>query len=333
MAQRPTSRPASRRSLPRGFIAKRIQLSDGTRRKYAVFIPPQYETNTSHRWPVILFLHGSGEKGRNGINQTTIGLPVFVSRNAASFPFIVVAPQAQEMWFRGKEAEAAWETLEAVHQEYRTDRDRVCLTGLSMGGFGAWELAVLRPDIFAAIVPICGMAPKEYLSNIVNLPVWTFHGAQDESVPVSGSRDAVVELRRLGGDPVYTEYPNLRHTCWDEAYASKGLYRWLLQQRRKPPPKVIDYSFPGGLARVWWLAVESAEDAARPMHVRAEIGDDGAVTITSEGVAGLALVSNSEPLAPGTNIKVNWNGKTVFTGTFEGVFSTKPFDAKAHAPN
>ena len=329
----PASGPGGRtsqRQLPRGFVGKSIQLPNRVVRKYAVFTPPQYAKDPNHLWPLIVFLHGSGECGVDGIKQTTVGLPPYVARRATRFPFIVVMPQAQNMWFRGQEAAAVWAILEQVQQDYRVDLDRIYLTGLSMGGIASWELSVIRPDVFAAIVPVCGFAPKDYLQNIVDLPTWAFHGALDKNVSVQGSRDAIDTLKTLGGEPIYTEYPKLQHSCWDEAYATPDLWRWLLKQRRKPTPKVIDYVFPAGISRIWWLAVEGDKAWKKPCRVRAEIKDNGAIEITSEGVVGWALISDAPPLAPGMQIEVIWNGQPVYKGEFSGVLSLEPQQANGN---
>ncbi|OWY70297.1 hypothetical protein B7486_16000 [cyanobacterium TDX16] len=322
--ERETRPKPSQRRLPRGFLGKTITLSNRAQRKYAVFTPPQYVKDKDHKWPLIIFLHGSAERGTDGIKQTTVGLPTYVARHAMNFPFIVVMPQAQNMWFRGQEAAAVWAILDEVQSAYRVDPDRIYLTGLSMGGIASWELSVLRPDVFAAIVPVCGFAPKDYLSNIVDLPTWAFHGALDNNVSVQGSRDAIEELKRLGGAPIYTEYPKLQHICWDEAYATPDLWRWLLKQRRKPTPRVIDYVFPAGLSRVWWLAVEGDKSYKKPCHVHAEITDGGLIEINSQGVLGWALISDAEPLKPNTAIEVKWNGQPVFKGEFTGILSIEP---------
>jgi poly(3-hydroxybutyrate) depolymerase len=319
-----TTRGDGQRRLPRGFLRKTIALPDGQRRRYAVFVPPQYALHPEHNWPVILFLHGSGERGGNGIKQTRIGLPTIAARHPMKFPFILVMPQAKDMWYRGSEAAAAWTILDEVHREYRTDRDRVYLTGLSMGGFGTWELAARRPDVFAAIVPVCGVAPLPYLSNLVNVPVWAFHGALDDRVPVSGSRDAVAELKRLGAEPKYTEYPHVNHFCWDDAYGTPELLPWLLKHRRPPPPAVIDYVWPAGRSRVWWLAVEAEAKLKEPARVHVEIQDGGRVIIESENTRAWGLVSEAPPLAPGMEIEIVWNKKLIYRGPFEGVLNYTP---------
>jgi predicted esterase len=322
-AFQPPATQTSQRHLPRGFVSKTLKMPNGEERKYAVFVPPQYAEHPDHRWPAIIFLHGSAECGNDGIKQTTVGFPVYVMNHATRFPFIVIMPQAHQMWFRGPEAGAVWAILDEADRDYRIDHDRIYLTGLSMGGFATWELAVLRPDVFAAIVPVCGVAPNEYLANIKDIPVWAFHGAQDANVSVAGSRDAISALRKLGASPNYTEYKDLSHVCWDRAYNEPGLYKWLLQQRRRPPPNVVDYRFPGGLSRAWWLAVESQTGAKMPAHIHGEIGDAGRVTLTSEGVANWGLISNGPPLPPETEITVTWNGKEVFKGTFHGVLTNE----------
>jgi predicted esterase len=323
MAFQPASQTSQRR-LPHGFVSRTLKMKNQQDRKYAVFVPPQYATKPTHRWPLIVFLHGSAECGIDGIKHTTVGLPVYISKRATRFPFLVVMPQAHQTSFRGAEAAAIWAILDDVDRNYRVDHDRIYLTGLSMGGIGTWELAVLRPDIFAAIVPVCGFAPIEYLSNIKDLPVWAFHGALDQNVSVAGTRDAIAALRKLGADPKYTEYPDLAHVCWDRAYAEPGLYKWLLNQRRRPPPKVIDYLFPGGLARIWWLIAEADPGGKRPARIHAEIGEGGRVALTSEGVAGWGLMSRGPPLPPNSDIIVEWNGLEAYRGTFEGILKMEP---------
>lgn len=320
----PPAARESKRRLPAGFYAKTLRLDDGTEYKYTVFIPAQYDLHKDHKWPLIVFLHGSGEMGEDGIRETTVGLPVYISMRPTKFPFIVLMPQAHAMWFRGKEAEVVWRMINATRREYRVDDDRVYLTGLSMGGYGAWELAAGQPDVFAAIVPVCGAAPKEYLCNLTHMPVWAFHGALDKNVPVSGSREAIRELKRLGGlPPRYTEYPDLAHECWDKAYSEDELWRWLLAQRRKVP-RVIDYRIPSGTARVWWLTVRAEPNLKAPARIHAEIDEAGRVAVETEGIAEWGLMSDRETLAPGQEIQVTWNGAVVYRGVFKGGLTVRP---------
>jgi len=310
-------------------------MPDGSQREYALFIPPQYNDDPAHRWPVILFLHGSAECGSDGIKQTRVGLPKYIARHANQFPFITVMPQAHSLWFRGKDAEAVWITLDTVLKEYRADRDRVYITGLSMGAFATWEMAMARPDVFAAAVPISGVGNKKFVSNILHMPVWAFHGRLDRHVPVSGSREPIAELRRLGARPRYTEYPNLKHNCWDRSYADKRLWRWLLKQRRPPTPRVIDYILPGRLAHVWWLVAEAGKGLKTPARVHAQVTEDQRgkqIEINSSGVVAWALVSQSEPLKPGALLTITWNGKTLGQGRFTGRIAYPPRVASESRP-
>jgi predicted esterase len=320
---RPTTGSVQRR-LPRGFAARTIKLASGTERKYAVFVPPQYILDETKKWPVVLFLHGSGECGRDGVKQTKIGLPRLMAKAPERYPFISVLPQAWNLWFHGDDAATVWAALGAVHQEFRTDPDRVYLTGLSMGGFATLEMAFAHPDIFAAIVPVCGSGSTAFVSNIIDLPIWAFHGAQDKNVSSQGTRDLIAELTRLGGKPKYTEYPELGHKCWDRAYGTPELWDWLLAQRRRPPPRVIDYRFVSGSTVVWWLGVQAEKEPGTTAHVRAEANENGQVTIASEGVAGWAIKSDTYPLKIGDQIEVTWNGEHVYRGRFDGGLGVRP---------
>lgn len=329
----PTQRATS--GLADIFKAKSIKMSDGSQRKYALFVPPQYDDDPSHRWPVIIFLHGSVLCGQDGIKQTRKGLPKYITTRPDRFPFITIMPQAHVMWFRGDEARAVLLILDDVLGQYRTDRDRVYITGLSMGGFGTWELATARPDIFAAAIPIAGVGDKALVSNIRHLPIWAFHGSRDRNVPVSGSREPIAELRRLGAKPNYTEYPDLPHECWDRAYATKGLWRWLLKQRRPPPPRVIDYVLPSQIAQVWWLGALAEKGRNRPARIHAEITEQQGqkhVELTSDGVIAFSLFSDSDPLKPGDALTITWNGKPLGHGQFTGQLTYPPRPAPQSQP-
>ncbi|MEK6643962.1 MAG: PHB depolymerase family esterase [Planctomycetota bacterium] len=326
----PATKP-SQRKMPPGFVTKSLKMETGQEYKYAVFVPPQVEIAKDHQWPLIVFLHGSGESGEDGIRQTTVGLPQYISTRPTKFPFIVLMPQAHATWFRGQEALMVWKMLAVTRQEFQVDPDRIYLTGLSMGGFGTWELAMAQPDVFAAMVPVCGAAPKDYLGNVSQIPIWAFHGAQDRNVPVAGSREAIKELKRLGGVyPKYTEYPDVGHECWDRAYSDPELWKWLRAQRRKAP-RVIDYRLPAGIARIWWLVVKSDEKIKGDAHIRASIDDKGLITVETEGVESWGLLSDTEPLKPGMDITVTWNGAAMYRGTFKGSLTFKPMTEQEKA--
>jgi predicted peptidase len=202
---------------------------------------------------VILALHGAGERGADGLRQTTVGLAPAVRRDPARFPAIIVFPQLPEdsQWV-GAPAEAAMQALRRSMAEFRVDSDRVYLTGLSMGGHGTWYLAYRHADLFAAVAPICGWVaelPKiagsvtvvpadsgsplpSLARRLRRLPIWIFHGEMDQVIPVTASREAAGALKAAGGNVRYTELPGVDHDSWDAAYASREFTDWLFAQRR-----------------------------------------------------------------------------------------------------
>jgi len=236
-----------------GFLDRTISLG-GTTYKYQVFLPDPW--SAKQKWPLILFLHGAGERGSDGLLQTDGGLPHAVRLDRSRFPTIIVIPQcAKDHWWTQPEFQAvSLAALAAATKAFRGDPKRTYLTGLSMGGYGSWYLASKYPGKFAAVVAICGgIAPTEHLrqthpemvsnmysdqaqsyaevaQKIGKTPVWIFHGNTDDSVPVEYSRKLDSALKAAGGDVRYTEYPGVPHNSWDKAYAEPSLMPWLLSQ-------------------------------------------------------------------------------------------------------
>jgi predicted peptidase len=202
---------------------------------YLLYLPRDYKADPQARWPLILFLHGMGERGSDLQRLTQHGIPRVVEERE-DFPFITVSPQCPEdtFWFRLVPALPA--LLDEVIATYRVDPERVYLTGLSMGGYGTWHLAVTCPHRFAALVPICGgLGPPEVAERVCllkDVPVWAFHGALDPVVPVAESERAVEALRACGGQARLTVYPDAEHDAWTRTYDDPALYAWLLAQRR-----------------------------------------------------------------------------------------------------
>ena len=196
---------------------------------YLLYLPTGYGRRAGKRWPVILFLHGAGERG-NDLNKVKVHGPPKILQKRTDFPFIVVSPQCP--------ASSWWEPLplkvllEEVQEKYRVDPDRVYLTGLSMGGFGTWDLAVRYPERFAAIAPICGGGKPLLADRIKNVPVWVFHGDADPVVAVKQSDEMVEALKRVGADVKYTRYPGVGHDSWTATYDNAELYQWFLSHRR-----------------------------------------------------------------------------------------------------
>jgi predicted peptidase len=203
---------------------------------YLLHLPRSLAADPLQRWPLVLFLHGAGERGsdlnlvkRHGIAK--------VAESDEVFPFIAASPQcpADSLW--DEHVDALLALLEEVSASYPVDADRVYLTGLSLGGYGAWNLAVLHPDRFAALAPVCGGAiPMRgfpgRVSALRRVPVWAFHGALDPVVPVRESESLVEALRACGGEARLTVYPDAAHDSWTRTYENPELYRWFLSHRR-----------------------------------------------------------------------------------------------------
>jgi len=215
-----------------GFVDRVHVGADGTKSKYVVFVPQGYKGDKEY--PLILFLHGAGSKGTDGLIQTKGGLAPAVKKVEKSFAFIAVFPQAQKTWKADSDdGKRAMAILAEVEKEYKVDRKRVYLTGLSMGGAGTWSLAAAHPDKWAAIAPLCGRADIADASKIKNLPCWCFIGDEDKKDLVANNRDMIKALKAVGGSPQYHEYAGVGHNCWDLTYAKDELYQWLLKHKTK----------------------------------------------------------------------------------------------------
>ncbi|NLX14191.1 MAG: prolyl oligopeptidase family serine peptidase [Phycisphaerales bacterium] len=198
---------------------------------YLLYLPGDYGRD-EQRWPLILFLHGAGERGNNLELVKKHGLPRII-QNRTDFPFIVVSPQCPRgRWWDNRVLIAL---LDEIMARYAVDPERVYLTGLSMGGFGTWSLAIEHPDRFAAIAPVCGGGIPYLLDRIRHLPVWAFHGARDNVVPLFESKRMVDVLERMGGQARLTVYPEATHDSWTATYNNPKLYDWFLEHRRPGP--------------------------------------------------------------------------------------------------
>lgn len=222
-----------------GFLFKTVEI-EGQHVAYSLYVPPEYTHERA--WPVILFLHGGGERGADGLLPSEVGIGTAIRRHREWFPAIVVIPQcaANDVWWSEAMMSRALRCVEGVSREYHLDAERLYLTGLSMGGAGTWHLGARATQYFAALVPICGfieLGPSSGLEPRVaqqlrGVPIWVFHGALDDRVPATKSREMVAALRAVGGNVQYTEYPEGGHNVWDQAYADPALWRWLFAQRK-----------------------------------------------------------------------------------------------------
>jgi predicted peptidase len=218
-----------------GFQERVYKGPDGQKAAYSLFVPHGHCADVPA--PVILFLHGAGEAGSDGLKPTQVGIGPAIRAREATFPFLVVFPQASDRvpatfgsWLPGQpDADRALAILDEVQREFRTDPRRVYLTGISVGGNGVWHLAAAQPQRWAAIVPVCGLGPCTKAAAVKGIPCWCFHGADDGNVSVQHSRNMVDALRQAGGSPRYTEYPGVGHNSWENAFGTDELYTWLLQ--------------------------------------------------------------------------------------------------------
>jgi predicted peptidase len=178
---------------------------------------------------LLLFLHGAGERGSDLKLVEKHGPPKLIAAGK-DFPFIVVAPQCPEgAWWEPLELRTL---LDNVAHTHKVDPDRIYVTGISMGGFGTWALAGYAPDRLAAIAPICGGGEAYWARRFAHLPVWAFHGAKDKAVPLERSESMINALKKAGGEPKLTVYPEAAHDSWTETYNNPELYDWLLAQKR-----------------------------------------------------------------------------------------------------
>ena len=233
-----------------GFVERSIEV-DGHSHRYQVFVPATMAGGGKP--PVILFLHGSGERGQDNQAQLKVGIGSYIRQHMDDFPAIVVFPQAPADSEWNQYADVAFAQLDAATGEFGGDPDRTALTGLSMGGYGTWELALRAPERFAALVPICGglvhaqrpsmsvtgmsAASDPYTvaaNRLKHVPIWQFHGARDELVPPAYSRQMDAALNAAGAhDARHTEFADAGHNSWDPAYLqTPELWRWLFAQHR-----------------------------------------------------------------------------------------------------
>ena len=230
-----------------GFLNRSIT-SGGETYRYVVFVPGGW--TAGRKWPAILSLHGSIERGDDGMSQSRVALGKALRRFPERFPAIVIMPQCRPNvdWRTPAMQAQALVALESTLKEFNGDPQRVYLAGLSMGGYGTWSLAAKYPRRFAALVVICGgiqgpqgVAVKPLASGkdnpyartaraIAHIPVWVFHGDLDKNVPVTESRRMVEALNALGANVKYTEYKGVAHECWDQAYSEPQLPAWLFAQ-------------------------------------------------------------------------------------------------------
>lgn len=197
--------------------------------QYLLYLPENYNQNQETLWPLVVFLHGSGERG-DDVNRVKVNGPPKLVQEGKKYPFVLVSPQARE----GERFEPGTikKLIDDLKKRYKIDPDRVYLTGLSMGGYGTWETAQEYPEEFAAIAPVCGGGDAAKNFRLRHLPVWCFHGAKDDIVLPSESQKMVDSLKKYSSDVKFTLYPDANHNSWDATYSNDSLYSWLLSHKR-----------------------------------------------------------------------------------------------------
>lgn len=232
----------------KSMLEKRTFKDDnGKTLQYRLMKPDNYDANT--KYPLVLFLHGAGECGKDNEAQLKHDVPEFAkAENRKQYPCFLIAPQCpsvNEGWsnFRAKKTTAtkeqsepgrlAVELVKAIQKEFSIDPNRLYITGLSMGGYGTWDIIVRNPDLFAAAVPVCGGGDPSQAEKIAKLPIWVFHGGKDPIVKPERSREMVEAIKKAGGDAKYTEYSNVGHDSWVKAYKDAEMMKWLFEQKKK----------------------------------------------------------------------------------------------------
>ena len=198
--------------------------------QYLLFLPAGYGEK-EQEWPLMLFLHGAGERG-DDLEQVKLHGPPKIAEKKKDFPFILVSPQCPEEKWWPNEIDMLTNLLDDIVERYDVDEERIYLTGLSMGGYGAWRMVTEEPERFAAAAPICGGGIPALAEKFKDVPVWAFHGAKDDVVPVKESEEMVNALKACGGQVKLTVYPEAEHDSWTETYNNEELYKWFLRQRR-----------------------------------------------------------------------------------------------------
>jgi predicted peptidase len=208
---------------------------------YLLFLPKGYNHSGDERWPLVIFLHGSGERGTNIEIVKKHGPPMLVEKNPA-FPFIVISPQLPE---QSPTVGQFWPVapldaiLDHALKTWRVDPSRIYLTGLSLGGIATWEWGTTRPERFAALAPVAAFGDPTKACQAKDVPVWAFHGDHDDAVDTRGDFEMIDALKKCGSNPAprLTIYPNMDHWSWVPAYNDPALWMWLSEQRKPPAAK------------------------------------------------------------------------------------------------
>jgi predicted peptidase len=218
---------------------------------YRLLEPDGYDKNGNDRYPLVVFLHGGFGRGTDNRTQLRSGVDEFVKDAIRKkHPCFLAVPQCppDKLWFKVSAADTkgnlplpksptepaalVLDLIETLCNEYRIDKDRIYLTGLSMGGYGTWDLISRRPELFAAAIPVCGGGDPAQAAQLAKLPIWAFHGDADPLVPVERGRDMIAAIKKAGGQPKFTEYKGVSHDAWTQTYKNSEVLDWLFEQKK-----------------------------------------------------------------------------------------------------
>jgi predicted peptidase len=213
------------------LLEKRTFTEGKNKLPYRLLKPDDYDPKKSY--PLVVFLHGAGERGDNNTAQLVHGVAEFAKpANRKKYPCFLIAPQcpARGMWV--KTGQIVLDLIAAIQKEFSIDKKRIYLTGLSMGGYGTWDLLARRPDLFAAGIPICGGGDEKNAKKLAKIAIWAFHGDKDVAVKVERSRNMIEAIKKAGGSPKYTEYKGVGHNSWTRTYSDPKVMEWLFEQKK-----------------------------------------------------------------------------------------------------
>jgi predicted peptidase len=230
------------------LLDKRVYKQDKASLPYRLMKPAGYKEDGKDSYPLVVFLHGAGERGSDNAKQLVHGVADFAKdENRKKYPCFLIAPQCPtgEVWVYGslknlskkkpdvEAGDLVLALIESLQKEFRIDKKRLYLTGLSMGGYGTWELLCRKPDLFAAGMPICGGGDVKKADKLTKIPIWCFHGDKDRAVPVARSREMIKAIEKAGGKPKYNEYEGVEHDSWTQTYRDPKVHEWLFAQKKE----------------------------------------------------------------------------------------------------
>lgn len=320
---------ASAIAQQRNGFQVRVFKDDAGSHKYSVFIPAGY--TPAKKWPVILFLHGAGERGTDGVLPTGIGLGPLVKARESNFPFIVVFPQNNEVHGRiltgwapdSADGKRALAILGEVEKDFSVDPKREILTGWSMGGYGAWQLAAANPERWLSVVPLSGGGDVTLAENLKNVPIWAYHGARDKVVRPEGTRNIVEAVKAAGGQPRFTEVADGDHNIWAQVYDDDRLFAWMLSPKSDPATlRAVTSRPPAAAGQMAKIVPEPpfvpALDVPRAMYVRmgnemlAALADSIPKVVPRESLSGYLNDIADSTEAEGYQFSVYMSGITYY---------------------